>query len=238
VALSPGIPTSFVPKQPVQAPKRKVSAGNNIFLFVSLGVAFAAVVAAGAVFAFDRYQIYVEGTKDAQLKAVQTSVNAKTVEDFIRLKNRFVSANSLLDNHLVLSSFFDELEGVTLQNVQFTDLTLTVAGDGTAKIQMNGVAKNFNALAVESNTVAADKKIKRAIFSGIGFDSSTPGTASRIKFQLSADLDKSLIVASAGAASAVAPAATATVGGTGASVPSLPLSTAPAATSSATSTKP
>ena len=64
----------------------------------------------------------------------------------------------------------------------------TPEGDGTAKVSLDGTAKNFNALAVQSNTVAADMFFKSAIFSGIAFD-----TNGRIKFKLTADIDPSLI---------------------------------------------
>lgn len=206
MALSPGIPTSFVPKQPVQSPSRK-SGGNNIFLLVSLAIAGIAVVAAIAVFAYSQFLAHVQTAKAAELQKEQDAVNSDTVRDYIRLKDRLSSGETLLNNHVVLSKFFDELESLTLQNVQFQSLTVTVAGDGSAKVELNGLAKNFNALAVQSNNVAADKLFKSAIFSGIGFDNN-----GHIKFMLTADIDPSLIhvsekdAASQPAAAAVQPA--------------------------------
>lgn len=202
MALSPGIPTSFVPKQPVQAPRRKASAGTNLFLLASLAVAGVALLASGAVFAYDRYLTYVQNAKEAELAKAQAAVNPDTVQEFIRLKDRFNAGETLLNQHVTLSRFFDELEAVTLQNIQFSNLTLTVTGDGTAKLQMDGVAKNFNALAAQSNAVAADKNIKRAIFSGIGFDNGN----TRLKFQLTADLDPSIIRGNTAAAASALPA--------------------------------
>lgn len=176
-------------------------------MLVSFGVAGLTILASGAVFAYDRYLTYVQGAKEAELKKAQEAVNPDTVKEFIRLKDRFASGKTLLDKHVTLTNFFDELEGVTLQNIQFSDLTLIVAGDGTAKVEMNGVAKNFNALAAQSNAVAADKKIKRAIFSGIGFDAGN----THLKFRLTAELDPSLVTgASAGSGSALSLPASAT----------------------------
>jgi len=88
----------------------------------------------------------------------------------------------------VLSQFFDALESLTLQNVQFTDMKLSVAGDHTATLEMTGTAKNFNALAAQSNAFAADKRIKRAIFSDI-----TITDSKLVSFKLSADVDSQLI---------------------------------------------
>lgn len=188
VAITPGIPTSFVPKQPVQTPKRKPSSGTSVFLIASLSLAGIAVLAGGGIFAYSQFLTHVKEAKAAELQQALDSVNADTVRDYIRLKDRLVSGETILDNHVILSSFFNELESVTLQNVQFRTLTVTVAGDGSAKVSMDGIAKNFNALAVQSNAVAADKNFKQAIFSGIGFD-----TGNQIRFLLTAQIDPDLI---------------------------------------------
>jgi len=192
VAISPGIPTSFVPKLPVQAPKRRMSFANNLFLLVSLGIGGLAILAAVLVLAYAQFLMHIEDTKAAELQKEQESVSAETVKEYVRLKDRFNSGQQLLSNHITLSRFFDELEVLTLQNVQFNSLRLSVAGDGAAKIELDGAAKNFNALAVQSNAVASDKKIKRAIFSGIRFDSNTE-KSSRILFKLTADLEPDLV---------------------------------------------
>jgi Tfp pilus assembly protein PilN len=157
-------------------------------LLVSLAVAGVAIVAAIAIFAYSQFLSHVQAAKAAELQKEQDAVSADTVRDYIRLKDRLSSGETLLNNHIVLSRFFDELETLTLQNVQFQTLTVTVAGDGSAKVELSGLAKNFNALAVQSNNVAADKLFKSAIFSGIGFDNN-----GHIKFTLTADIDPSLI---------------------------------------------
>lgn len=184
-----------------------------------MAVAGVALLASGAVFAYDRYLSYVQSAKEAELKKAQAAVNPETVGEFIRLKDRFNAGTTLLDQHVTLSRFFDELEGLTLQNVQFSNLNLVVAGDGTATVDMNGVAKNFNSLAAQSNAVAADKKIKRAIFSGIGFDTGN----TRLKFKLTADIDPALVRGAVPTMLGTAPVQT--------SVPvNIPVQTAPAAT--------
>ena len=191
MALPPNIPTSFVPKQPVQTPRRKQSVVGNLFLIVSLAIAGVALVAAAGTLAYVQFLTHVEGVKAAELQQQQDAVNVDTVRDYIRLKDRLNSGRMLLETHVTLSNFFDELEALTLQNVQFTSLDLAVAGDGSAKVTLGGVARNFNALAVQSNMVASNKLIKRAIFSDIAFD--TTANTSRIKFTLTADLDAKLI---------------------------------------------
>jgi hypothetical protein len=158
----------------------------------SFAAAGIALLVAGATFGYQQYEQYLEVTKANELKQKQDSVSPDTVKEYVRLRDRFTAARTLINQHIMLSHYFDDLEGNTLENIQFSDLTLTVAGDGTAKIQMNGIAKNFNALAAQSNAVASDTKFKRAIFSNIGFDT-TAGNASRLKFTLTAEIDPTLI---------------------------------------------
>lgn len=189
VALPPTIPTSFVPKQPVAAmPARRAKSGVNVFMIIGASVAAASVVIAGAVFAYEFYLKGAHASKTVQLEEAQKAVNIDTVEDFIRLRGRLAALESLLDEHVILSEFFDLLELRTLQTVRFSGLKLSVDEDRSAEIQMEGVAKNFNALAAQSTQLAAEKQIKRAIFSGISLNEN--GTVS---FSLSASIEPRLI---------------------------------------------
>ncbi len=203
MALSTGIPTSFVPKQPVQpVANRPMRAGNNLFLIVSLALAgFVAVVALG-VFGYGKYLDHTLATKEAKLSAAQANVDESTIEDFIRLRDRLSSGETLLTNHVELSQFFNVLESLTLQNVRFSSLKLVIAGDHTATIDLMGTAKNFNTLAAQSNSFATEKRIKRAIFSAITL---TPEKA--VGFRLTADIDPKLIVAGSVQSGAAVPAA-------------------------------
>lgn len=237
MALSPGIPTSFVPKQPVQpGANRQMHSGNNVFLVASLLLAVVMCVIAGGVFAYDKFLTHTLATKEALLADAQAKVDQNTIEDFVRLRNRLSSSKDLLNSHIKISQFFDDLESVTLQNVRFSSMKLSVAGDNTAKLQMAGTAKTFNALAAQSNAFAADKHFKRAIFSGIGINDQK-----LVSFTLTADIGSELIVQNGAAQPAPANAAP-----TSQSVPVAPPSSAatvvstssPATTVTASTTKP
>ena len=157
-------------------------------MIVGGSIAAASVLIAGAVFAYEFYLKSAHDSKTVQLEEAQKAVNIDTVEDFIRLRGRLSALESMLDNHVLLSEFFDLLELRTLQSVRFSGLSLTVKDDRSADIQMEGVAKSFNALAAQSTQLAAEKRIKRAIFSGIAVNEN--GTVS---FSLSATIDPRLI---------------------------------------------
>lgn len=176
-----------MPKQPVQPVKRPMSSGNNVFLVACFVIAGIVVALAIGTFLYGKYLDSTLASKQAQLAQAQSQVDENTVQEFVRLRDRLNITKTFLSNHIVLSRFFDRLEALTLQNVSYTGMTLTVAGDNTAQLQMAGAAKSFNALAAQSNAFASEKSIKRAIFSNI-----TVTKDNQVSFKLTADIDSSL----------------------------------------------
>ncbi|HWH16385.1 MAG TPA: hypothetical protein VNU25_02265 [Candidatus Paceibacterota bacterium] len=188
MALPPTIPTSFVPKQPVSSSMRKQKSGLNLLLIGSSIVLAIGTLTCAGIFG---YELYLKGARDAkqaELAAAQRAVDIDTVEGFIRLRDRLSATESILNQHVELSEFFDVLEARTLQTVRFSNLTVSVSGDRSAEVQMEGVARSFNALAAQSASIAAEKRIKRAIFSDIAVNEN--GT---VGFSLTATLDPRII---------------------------------------------
>lgn len=147
-----------------------------------------AIAGAGATFA---YQYVLESTRDKkaeELAAAEASISRATIDEFLRLHNRLNVSEELLNEHLAISQFLDVLEDLTVNPVVFNTLDLTMNEKGVAEVKMAGTAKTFNALAAESAAFAAEKRIKRAIFSGISV-----AEKGGITFSLSAELDPALI---------------------------------------------
>lgn len=187
MALPPTIPTSFVPRQVVVT--RKSTIGFNPFLLIAYVIFGIWVIVGLLVFSYQWYLTGVVKQKAQELTTAQNNIDQTSVNDFVKLRDRFTISKQTLDKHVMLSQFFDKIESITIQNGRFTNLRLTVLDNRTAKIQMGGAAKNFNALAAQSSSLTSDKEIKNAIFSGFVPDSKT-GT---VTFQLDADLEPSLI---------------------------------------------
>lgn len=162
----------------------------------------AALVASAGVFGYDKYLESVRTAKEEKLKQAEASISRDTVEEFIRLRNRFESTETLLSQHVGLSQFFDLLESMSVQRVQFDHLSIEVEDDRTATIEVTGTAANFNALAAESAAFAAEKRIRRAIFSGISTNQTGAAT-----FTLEAELDPRIVIWTGPTDAAPAPAA-------------------------------
>ena len=227
MAISPGVPTSFVPRQPTQQ-KRGASRGHNLFLVVALFLGGLAIVASIGTYLYDKYLIHALEAKAEELALAQREVNEDQVEEFLRLRDRLTYGQELLHDHIALSQVFDVLEAETLTTVRYGSLDLTVADDHTAQIDIDGTARNFNALAAQSNAFAGEKGIRRAIFSGIVVNKDNT-----VSFKLTADLDTRLIVAKK-LDVVTAPQDTLTVP----VVSPTPIQTGPATTTPATTTAP
>lgn len=183
------IPTSFVPKQPVRAGSPYAKGGSNVFLFISFIVLGVVLLGTVGVFAYEQFLMSTRDSKAQAVSNAQNAINNATVEEFIQTRNRFIAADTLLDQHVAASSFFTLLESITLQTVRFNSLSFTLTDDRAAEITMDGTARTFNALAAQSSAFASENRIKRAIFSNI---SVAPNNI--VTFSLSADLDPSLIL--------------------------------------------
>lgn len=191
MALSPSVPTSFVPKQPVSGNPRRES-GNNIFLVVSLVVFLVALLGCGGTYLYLKYLQGLEASKGQELVQKEKEIDPNTVEQFVRLQNRLVASEGIINQHIELSQFLDLLGNVTLRSVSFKSMQIQVADDRTATLTLTGTANNFNALAAESKAFASQPYIKSAIFSNI-----KPNQNNTVSFSVNASLDPRTIVEAA-----------------------------------------
>jgi hypothetical protein len=220
MAVSPLIPTSFVPRQPVDAPRPKQS-GADLFLIIALSLFGLAILASGAVFGYQQYLKSVANAKQEKVAEAEKRIDEGTVEGFVDLRNRLTASGALLDNHIALSQFLASLETGTLASVTFDTMTISVSDDRTAAVEMTGSAKSFNALAAESAALTDIPSVKRAIFSGLKVDEKTGA----VDFSLSFGLDQKGVIGNPAAllgAPAALPAATTTPAAVSSSTPPVP----------------
>jgi len=131
----------------VKSAARFSKTGGNTFLMFSLFMLGVALAGAVGVFAYGQYLGSVDRAKSAELASVEADINTEQVEGFIRARDRFNVAGSILDQHVALSNFFEVLESLTLVNVRFDSFSFTLLPDGSADINLTGNARSFNALA-------------------------------------------------------------------------------------------
>lgn len=185
MALPPTIPTSFVPR-PTSVHQYRTDFTNafGFLMYAILGIVF--LMALG-VFFYGQILATEQSNKDAELATKEANIDRATIEDFVRLSNRLKRSSALLSKHVAFSDFFNSLQTLLPTSVRFSTLHLSFDSYGVARVDGFGVAKNFNALAAASTALAADSRIKDAIFSKLSVNRDNS-----VSFGLSATLDPKL----------------------------------------------
>ena len=189
MAISPSIPTSFVPKQALPGePRGFKKQGNNVLMIVSFMLLLLTVGGATGEFFYANYLTKKAEVAAQEILDAQKGVNQDTVNQFITLRNRLDAATSVANNHIALSQFLNLLETATVQNVHFTGIDIKVNDDRTATITVNGQAANFNALEAQASVFAKQQYIKNSIFSDFQLNKDNT-----VSFSATATLDPVII---------------------------------------------
>ncbi len=185
--MDPNIQGSFIPKQALTAASR--GSGMGLFFLLALLVFVMSIVAAGGVFAYERFLNNTIADKDNQLRIDEGAFDAGAIEDLVRMDSRLTQARALLGSHVSPSAIFAFLSTITLQNVQFNSFDLTVAKDGGAAMTLSGTADSFSTVALQSDQFGASKILRDVIFSGITVDDK-----GKVNFTVNAIVDPGLLL--------------------------------------------
>lgn len=159
--------TSFIPKKPIVSGAEERSSGMSLFMFVSIFIFIVSLALAGFVFVGQKY-LSAQLEKDKQnFSKAQDMFDSITVETLVKLDKRIESAKKILAKHIALSPVFDFLESKTLKNIRFKTVEISFAENGVAKLDMKGEARNFSAVALQSDVFAESKELKNPVISDI-----------------------------------------------------------------------
>jgi len=184
--------TSFIPKKTL-APMPGSSGfhfGKSVNLFVIIGILvflLTAALAAG-VFFYRGYLLQTIANKDTKLAEARKSFEPEFVDEAAKLSKRVEAIKNLLSTHRTLSPLFEMLEKKTLETVRFQDFSLDAKG-AEASLTMTGVARSFNAVALQSDIFGSDRYFKNPIFSNF-----TLTDRGDVMFNFRAVLDKKLLL--------------------------------------------
>ncbi|MFA7302269.1 MAG: hypothetical protein WC030_00780 [Candidatus Paceibacterota bacterium] len=188
MALPPNIPTSFTPHAVPAAARGFRLDFLGAFAFLAYLVLLVVITLAVGVFAYGQMLASTQASKEEELLKEEQSIDTATAENFVRLNNRLSSGKTLLANHVLFSNFFTLLESLLPATVRFSSLNIAATDSKKVTLEGTGVAKNFNALAVASESLAREGNIKNAIFSRL-----TVNKDNSVAFSLSADISRELI---------------------------------------------
>jgi hypothetical protein len=187
--MEPKFTSSFIPKRSLE----KVAKGGRtsavaIVPLISLIIFLTAVALSVGVFLYEQFLIQNINKKEQDLEAAREVLRSPLIDELIRLDARLTAARAVLGNHLVLTAFFNLLEEKTLSNVRFTNFSYEAKDDGTISVSMNGVARSFNAVAVQSEVFGDDRLIKNPLFSNLNVDQN-----GNVVFTFTASVDPRLL---------------------------------------------
>ena len=181
--------TSFIPKKPVVSAARARGPGMSLFMVVSIFIFVVSLALAGLVFAGQKY-LGAQLEKDKESFAeMQDDFDALTVETFVKLDKRIESAKKILGKHIAVLPIFEFLESKTLKNVRLKTVDVSFLENGSASLDIKGEAKNFSAVALQSDVFAESKELKNPIISDI--DLTLTGG---ISFNFKSEVDPSFVL--------------------------------------------
>ena len=161
----------------------------GIFFLLALLVFIMSLISAGAVFGYQRILSNNIADKDNSLRKAEGAFDAGTIQDLLRLDNRLAQARGLLQKHVAPSAILYFLSTITLERVQLNSFDMTLNKDGSASLNLAGVADSFSSVALQSDQFGSTKVLKDVIVSGVSVND-----IGKVSFSVNATIDQSLIL--------------------------------------------
>lgn len=142
---------------------------HDILAFIAKGIFALTILATVGVIGYKWYLGYSIGRMSAELEAARAEIAQGETGEFIRLNDRIVSTEALLQSHRVLSPFFTFLQQTTPKTVRFSEFRFTEDKEGP-QVVLKGAAATYAALALEADVIYKNKDFKNPTFSDLRLD--------------------------------------------------------------------
>ncbi len=190
--------TSFIPKKPTASTIGGISPVSHqrptasIFMTIAVLIFIISIASAGGMYAYKQYLLASKTTYQQQLDAHKKEFNLDLITKLNSENIKITKARSILKNHVALSQIFDIIGKVTIENVRFMSLDVTVPpGGGDVKISLQGYGTTLSDVAYQSSVLAQLETlnlrdvVKNPILSNPAFG----GNGNTVGFNLSAVVD-------------------------------------------------
>ncbi len=169
--MESGIQSSFIPKDAGKtgpAPRLERSGGlSDLLLLISIVLFVASCALAGGVFLYEQYLTTSSASKIEQLKTAQEAFEPALIQEITRLDDRMRAADQVLSRHIAPTAIFLALQQATLSTVSFTSLSINAEDPARITVDMEGVARSVNSIALEADIMSKNGTFTNPIFSGI-----------------------------------------------------------------------
>jgi hypothetical protein len=195
--MDPQIPTSFIPKRPIVPGDSVYEHKNRAVGLLSL-ITTVIVLASGLSFVgvnlYQRSLVSKKVELEKSIEEVKNSIGTDFLSDMKRLTSRISGVKELVQGHVVVSPIFSALEATTLRSVQYKSFTYELKDDPSTRTQvvgvsMDGVAKNYSTIALQSDAFSQSSLIKNPVFSNLTVDDKSSSVNFKLDFDVAiADL--------------------------------------------------
>jgi hypothetical protein len=106
------------------------------------------------------------------LITAKNSFEPSKIAELQLLDKRLNASTEVLNNHIVVTPVFSELQNVTMHSVRFTKFSydLGATSNANVNIQMSGIAVGYRSVALQSDIFGQDKNFINPVFSNLTLD--------------------------------------------------------------------
>ncbi|MEK7579419.1 MAG: hypothetical protein AAB460_02740 [Patescibacteria group bacterium] len=162
--------TSFIPKKTFEGTPVHTKVGiGGILSIIAASLFVLSLLISGGVFLYERFLETSLTRKKETLEQAKKAFEPELIRELSRLDARLSLAGDLLDAHVAPSGMFDLLEDLTLETVRFTSFGYGIE-EGGVRVTLQGEARSFASVALQSDEFAKNRSVRDPIFSGLTLD--------------------------------------------------------------------
>ncbi len=162
--------TTFIPKKPLaetSGPIGSVPVSKPVGLLSTISVIlfFVTIAIAVGVYFWKAYETSQVTSLSASIANVEKTFEPDLISKLQSLDKQLTNANTLLNNHTVISPIFDMLEASTLKQVQFNKFDVEFDQIKGTTVTMSGVADSYQSIAQQSDVLGSNTFLQNILFS-------------------------------------------------------------------------
>jgi len=163
--------SSFIPKKSLADETARRKPRSISFFTLLVVVVFFVIV--GISIGVVLYRSFLKNSiagMHADLGRARATFDPTRIEELERFNLRIDTAWERLEAHTAPTLLFELLEANTLVSVQYDNFLYEILEDLTAHVKIDGKARNFSAIALQSDVFGADKNIVSPLFEDLNPD--------------------------------------------------------------------
>jgi len=187
--MEPTFQTTFIPKKPLVNNQNSGSTGGvSLLVFLATILLVVSCALAGGMYLYRSNVEAKVAEMQKQLEQSSVSYDADLAFNIEDTNRRLTVAQDLVANHVSFSPLLITLGQNTLKTIRYTKMNAeqTVGSNASTTIKISGVAKNYDAIALQSDMFGKNRFIRDPIFSNL-----IPTIDNNISFDLSFTVDPS-----------------------------------------------